>query len=180
MKHKRKIIMDFFDVINKRYSHKGSFLSTPVPLKHLEKIAHAGLAAPSGGNSQLVKLVILPNRESVQTLNDIRPATALKTAPAAIALFVDKSMHATRFDFSLEDYSAACTQMLLAATAMGYVSLWLDSPYFGEAEQKAACELLNAPDSCRLYVVLPIGLPDGESKYREKIPFNERIWHNKF
>jgi nitroreductase len=80
----------------------------------------------------------------------------------------------------MEDYSAAAAQMLLAATALGYVSLWLDSPYFDEDKQKAALAILGAPESYHLRVVLPIGLPDGEGSRRSKMPFEERVSYKKF
>jgi nitroreductase len=102
------------------------------------------------------------------------------TAPAASAVFTDKSKQNWKIDFQLEDYSAATQNMLLAATALGYVSLWLDSPYFDSAKQKAACEVLNAPPQYQLRVVLPIGLPDGDEPRRVKLPFDDRVSYGKF
>ena len=46
--------MDFFEAIEKRYSHKETFLPDPVPLADLERIAHAGLTAPSGANLNII------------------------------------------------------------------------------------------------------------------------------
>ncbi|MDR0503256.1 MAG: hypothetical protein LBH16_08045 [Treponema sp.] len=40
--------MEFFEAAEKRYSHKERLLPDPVPLKDLELIAKAGLAAPAG------------------------------------------------------------------------------------------------------------------------------------
>jgi nitroreductase len=97
------------------------------------------------------------------------------TAPAAIAVLTDSSTQTGECNFEMEDYSAAATQMLLAATALGYASLWLDSPYFNEDKQKAALAVLNAPPGHHLRVVLPIGLPDGEGKRRNKMAFEERV-----
>jgi nitroreductase len=167
--------MDFFETIEKRYSHKERFLSTAVPIVDLEKIARAGLAAPTGMNSQCVHLVILSDRESLQPLCDIAPTDGMLTAPAAIVVFTDKSKQNWKMDFQLEDYSAATENMLLAATALGYSALWLDSPYFAADKQKAACEVLNAPHNYHLRVVIPVGLPDGEGTRREKLPFEERV-----
>ncbi|MCL2634887.1 MAG: nitroreductase family protein [Oscillospiraceae bacterium] len=173
--------MDFFDVINARYSHKEKFLPTPVPLHDLEKIAQAGLAAPSGMNSQCVRLIILPDRDAVQALCEVAPTDGMQTAPAAIAMLTDRSVQKGEVNFEMEDYSAAAENMLLAATALGYVSLWLDSPYFDSQKQKHALDVLGADKSKHhLRVVLPIGLPDGEGSRREKLPFNERVSYGKF
>ncbi|MDR2571700.1 MAG: nitroreductase family protein, partial [Oscillospiraceae bacterium] len=54
--------MDFFEAVEKRYSHKEKFLPDAVPVEDLERIAKAGLAAPTGNNSQCVKLIILQGR----------------------------------------------------------------------------------------------------------------------
>ena len=171
--------MEFFETVEKRYSHKEKFLPDSVPLKDLELIAKAGLAAPTGYNSQCVRLVILPDRESLQPLCDVVPTDGMLTAPAAIAVLTDRSVQKGKWNFEVEDFSAAAAQMLLAATALGYVSLWLDSPYFDEDKQKAALEVLGAPEGYHLRVVLPVGLPDGEGSRREKMPFNERVHYGK-
>ena len=101
--------MDFFEAVEKRYSHKERFLPDSVPEADLEQIARAGLAAPTGNNSQCVKLVILKNRDEVQKLGDIVKTDALTTAPAAIAVLTDSEGHREPYNFEVEDYSAAAT-----------------------------------------------------------------------
>ena len=171
--------MDFFEVVEKRYSHKERFLPDAVPLEHLERIAKAGLAAPSGSNAQCVRLVILPNREAIQPLSDLTPHGGLSTAPALIAVLTDSATQG-ELNFEREDYAAATENMLLAAVALGYVSLWLDYPYFNEDTEKAARAILDAPETHRLRVVLPIGYPEGDGTRREKLPFEARVSYGKF
>ena len=172
--------MDFFEAVEKRYSHKELFLPDIVPPEHLRQIAKAGLAAPTGNNSQCVRLIILPDRASLKPLCEIAPAKGLLTAPAAIAVLTDRNAQTGKYNFEVEDYSAAAAGMLLAVTALGYVSVWLDSPFFDEEKQKAALMALNAPDSYHLRVVLPVGLPDSEGARRPKMAFNERVSYRKF
>ncbi|MDR1687061.1 MAG: nitroreductase family protein [Clostridiales bacterium] len=171
--------MDFFETVFKRYTHKTKFLADSVPLADLELIAKAGLAAPTGNNTQCVKLVILRDKKSVEELCEISPTEGLKTAPAAIAVFTDMAASKGIKNFEMEDYAAAAENMLLAAVALGYVSAWLDSPYFDDDKRLAAEELLNAPEWYKLWVVLPIGLPDGEGTRRSKIPFEELVSYGK-
>ncbi|MCL2627295.1 MAG: nitroreductase family protein [Oscillospiraceae bacterium] len=171
--------MEFFKTVKERYSHKERFLPDEVPTDVLRSIAEAGLAAPTGNNTQCVKLVILKNRSQVQKLCDVVPTEGMLTAPAAIALLTDSEGHKSPYNFEVEDYSSAATQMLLAATALGYASLWLDSPYFDENNQKAALAVLGASSRYHLRVVLPIGLPDGDGSRRSKLTFDERVfWEN--
>jgi len=171
--------MNYFEAVEKRYSHKERFSPDPVPQSVLEQIAKAGLLAPTGNNTQCVKLVILRTRDEVQKLGDIVKTSALTTAPAAIAVLTDSEGHRAPYNFEMEDYSASATQMLLAATAMGYVSLWLDSPFFDEASQAAALEVLGASDRYHLRVVLPVGLPEGKGSRRPKLSFDERVSYGK-
>ena len=172
--------MDFFEAVEKRYTHKEKYLPDAVPIEDLEQIARAGLAAPSGNNAQSVRLVILPDRKALQPLCDVSPAVSLLTAPAAIALFTDGSTQRGETNFEMEDYSAATENMLLAAVALGYASTWLDYPYLKPENEKAAREVLGAPDSCRLRVVLPVGMPDGPGSRRTKLPYGERVFYRQY
>ena len=173
--------MDIFGAAEKRYSHKDLYLPNSVPLEHLEMIAKVGFAAPSGNNTQCVKFIILPDRASVQPLSELAPnCRPLQTAPAAIALLTTALGQKPRHNFEVEDYSASASVMLFAITALGYVSVWLDSLYFDEDRQKATLAILGAPESFNLRVVLPVGLPDGEGRRREKLTFEERVFYRKF
>ena len=173
--------MDIFEAIAKRYSHKERFLPTPVPLSDLERVAKAGISAPSGVNRQSVRLVILPDRAALAPVCAVAPTCGLETAPAAIAVLTDKTItpHG-QMNFEKEDYAAAVGNMLLAATALGYSSLWLDSPYFDPQKEKQARDVLGAPDTYRLWAVLPVGKPDGEGSRREKLPFEARVSYGRF
>ena len=171
--------MDFFEAVEKRYSHKERFLPNPVPLKDLEKIAGAGLLAPTGVNSQCVRLIILPDRAAVQSLCEVSPAIGLSTAPAAIAVLTSSTSQG-RINFEMEDYAAATAQMLLAITALGYTSVWLDSPYFDGDRKEAALKVLGVPPGYSLRVVLPVGLPEGPGNRRSKMSFEERVSYGAF
>ncbi|MCL2355580.1 MAG: nitroreductase family protein [Defluviitaleaceae bacterium] len=173
--------MDIFKAFEERYSHKEGFLPAPVPIEDLEKIARAGLAAPSGVNRQSVRLIILPNREAIAPVCAVSSAIGLETAPAAIAVLTDKTVTPSgEFNFEKEDYAAAVGNMLLAATAMGYSSLWLDSPYFDAKKEAAARAVLGASETMKLWAVLPVGKPDGTGSRREKLPFDARVSYVKF
>ena len=174
--------MNIFEAIAKRYSHKEKFVTdAAVPIADLERIAQAGLDAPSGVNRQTVQLIILPDRESVAPLCAVAPTPGMETTPAAIAVLTDNTLTPPDvMNFEKEDYSAAVQNMLLAATGLGYVSVWLDSPYFSEEVQQAARKVLGTPDSFHLWAVLPVGKPDGEGSRREKLPFAQRVSYRRY
>ena len=172
--------MEFFEVLAKRYSYKGRFLPDAVPLESLELIATAGLSAPTGNNSQCVRLIILPDRDALEPLCTVANSDALRTAPAAIVLYTDSSTQSGRFNFEVEDYAASAENMLLSCVALGYASVWLDGPFLDEIPKKAAADALGIPDGCRLRVVIPVGLPDGEGSRRPKMTFGERVSYRRF
>ena len=174
--------MDIFEVFKNRYSHKEGFLPDAVPLADLEKIAEAGLSAPNGANRQLVRLIILPDRASLAPVCAVSSHIGLETAPAAIAVLTDTTINPPppTVTFEKEDYSAAVTQMLLAAGALGYASLWLDYPFWGLDKKKKATAVLGAPDTLYLWAVLPIGKPDGPGSRRGRLPFSERVSYGQF
>ncbi|MCL2388736.1 MAG: nitroreductase family protein [Defluviitaleaceae bacterium] len=173
--------MEIFEAISKRYSHKEGFLPDPVPLEDLERIAQAGITAPSGVNRQSVRLIILPDRTALDPVCASSPAIGLETAPAAISVITDNTVTPDgQINFEKEDYAAAVQNMLLAATALGYSSLWLDSPYFDPAKEKQTRAVLSIPDNYRLWATIPIGKPNGEGSRREKLPFKERVSYGKF
>jgi len=173
--------MNLFEAIEERYSHKEGFLPIPVPLTDLELIAKAGIAAPSGANRQTVRLIILPDREALNPISNLTPHMGLETAPAAIAVLTDTSTTPSdSMCFEREDYSAAVENMLLAATALGYASLWLDSPYFNTEKENAAKDLLGVPKTFKLWAMLPIGKPNGKGTRREKLPYESRVFYCKY
>jgi len=172
--------MNIFEVFAKRYSHKEDFLPEAVPLADLERIAQAGLSAPTGQNRQVVRLIILPDRAALDPMSAISPFRGLESAPAAIVVLTDKKKPEGQPDFQKEDYSAAVAHMHLAATALGYASLWLDYPYWEEAKEKQARDALGVPDTFKLWATIPIGKPAAEGSRREKLPFSERVSYIKF
>ena len=176
--------MNLFQAIETRYSHKETFLPTPVPLADLEKIAEAGFMAPSGVNRQTVRLIILPDRAAIDPLSKLTPHDGLNTTPAAIAILTQSPIDANgpmnHMTFEKEDYSAAMQNILLAATALGYSSLWLDSPYFNPQNEAAAREILGVPDGFRLWALIPIGKPDGPGSRRDKMPYEDRVFYSRF
>jgi len=172
--------MDFFEAVKARYTHKETFLGTPVPREHLEKIARAGLAAPSGDNAQSVSLIIIDDSGVLSRLRAIAASDGLRTAPAAIAILSDPSTQKKDTNFLKEDYSAAAENMLLAAAALGYASVWLDYILMDRQVQLAYLRELGAPESYLLPIILPIGKPDGEGSRRVKKPFDERMSYNGF
>ena len=176
--------MDLFEAIERRYSYRGEFRDGPIPREHLERIARAGLAAPSGKNAQTTTFVIV---DDPALLGEIRAtkggAPALAQARAIIACVIDREPERILLDahhFQIEDCAAAVENMLLAITALGYASVWIDGWLRVDDRAQKIGGLLGVPDGKVVRIILPIGVPVEEGSRREKKPFEERAWFNRY
>jgi nitroreductase len=170
--------MDFFDVIAQRFSYRKSLDSTAVPLEDLKKIVQAGLDAPSGKNEQTTDFIIIQNPETVKKINEMTAANgSMATAPAYIAAHINKKPVETYSGhfFDIEDCAAAVENILLAATALGYATVWIDGWLRVEGRAKAIGELCSLNQERIIRILIPIGKAVKEQRRPEKKRFDERV-----
>jgi len=173
--------MDFFECIQKRYSYRSSYKNTPVPREDLEKIIKAGVAAPSGCNKQTSSFVGLDDQKLLNSIADLIKKNGFKTmnAPAGICVLTRRIPGYADFYFNVQDYAAAIENMLLAITALGYASCWIEGHITENTEtQKQIAKLLNIPEEYIVVAFLPIGVPEKEGKRPPYKAFSERAWYN--
>lgn len=173
--------MELFEAIINRFSYRGIYKETPVPRKHLVKIMEAGLAAPSGCNVQTTHIVALDDPEIVKRAGGLLKKPNFASAPAAIVVLTRAEPAYRGQLYNVQDYAAAIENMLLAITALGYASCWVEGyvTYFKEVSSGIA-ELLNVPDWYSIVAYLPVGVPAEEGRRVEKKPFEERTGFNSF
>jgi nitroreductase len=175
--------MDVFQAIAQRYSYRDEFVDQPVPREHLRAIVHAGLQAPSGKNAQTTRFVIVDDPALLAAINEVMPANAaVRTARAMIACVIDKRPEAVYegYAFQVEDCAAAVENILLALTALGYASVWIDGRLRLERNAARIGELLGVPDDKVVRILLPVGVPVAPGPRREKLPFEHRAWFNRY
>ena len=171
--------MDLFEAIEKRHSYRGPFVPKPVPREDLRKIVQAGILAPSGYNGQSTSFVIVDDSAILEQMGEITGNAAIKAAPAAVVAVADPQATANQaFSFFAEDYSAAAENMLLAATALGYGSVWVDGVLRRDGIAEKLGDLLGVPDGRIVRVVFPVGVPTEPGTQKPKKPFAERAWFN--
>jgi len=156
-------MMDTLTAIKKRRSVR-EYTGEPIPIEDLQKIVDAGRLAPSGSNRQRWDFIIITDQEKIRHLSKAGAWSA--KAGAMIAVVMDPSTK-----YWIEDGSAAIENMLLAATALGYGSCWLQGnakPY--EAEFKL---LLDIPEKLNLLSLIPIGVPAVWPDSPDKKPLEE-------
>lgn len=154
--------MDTLDAIKKRRSIR-TYTGEAIPKSDLETIVDAGRLAPTGHNQQPWDFIIITNKSTIQRLS--KAADWSTQASAIIAVVMDPA-----HQYWVEDGSAAIENMLIAATAMGYGTCWVQGnakPH--EAEFKL---LLNIPDHLNILALVPVGVPAEWPDSKDKKPLD--------
>ena len=156
--------MDALEAIRRRRSVR-EYTGDPVPREDLETIVDAGRLAATGNNKQPWDFIVVTEREMI---DELKVASRwMEKAGAIIAVVMDSSSR-----WWLEDGSAAVENMLIASTALGYGSCWLEGYTLPREEEFKA--LLGVPEEKRLLTLVPIGVPT-EWPTRDKKPLEEVI-----
>lgn len=142
--------MDALEAISKRRSVR-KFTGDIVPRADLEKIVDAGRLAASGSNRQPWEFIVVTDREMVNQLTVV--GKWMRKAGAIIAVVLDPYSR-----WWLEDGSAAIENMLIASTALGYGSCWVEGDALPREEEFKT--ILCVPKGKRLLALVPIGVPE--------------------
>ncbi|MFW6313065.1 MAG: nitroreductase family protein, partial [Spirochaetota bacterium] len=150
--------------------------------EQLEQIVEAGILAPSGYNDQTTSFVVVTDptlRANIAEL--IGNGEAVRTAQAIIAVVMDPRPGEGRdFQFGVENYAAATENMLLAISALGFASVWIDGALRRDDVAGKIGRLLDVPSELEVRVVLPVGVPAEEPRQASKKPLAERAWFNEY
>ena len=173
--------MDFFDAVKERYSYRGEFEAAPVSRENLRKILEAGLAAPSGSNIQTAYLIGIDDPALIKSIASILGKPKAASAPAAVCVVTHAVPAYKDTLFNIQDYSAAIENMLLAISALGYASCWIEGELTEDRErQEKIAELLGVPQGHEVMAILPLGVPVKPGKRAAHLPFGERAFFNRF
>ena len=161
--------MDALEAIRKRRSVR-EYTGEPIPRQDLEAIVDAGRLAASGNNRQPWDFIVVTERDMIDKLKVA--SRWMEKAGAIIAVVLDPASR-----WWLEDGSAAVENMLIASTALGYGSCWLEG--YTLPREAAFKGLLGIPKEKRLLTLVPIGVPVSWPT-REKKSLQEVIHWERF
>ena len=142
--------MEALEAIKKRRSVR-KFTGASIPREDLEKIVDAGRLAATGSNRQPWDFIVVTDGEMIDRL--IVVGKWMKKAAAIIAVVLDPYSR-----WWVEDGSAAIENMLLASTALGYGSCWVEGDALPHEEDFKV--LLGVPKGKRLLALIPVGVPE--------------------
>jgi nitroreductase len=141
--------VDALEAIRKRRSVR-EYTGESIPREDLETIVDAGRLAATGHNNQPWDFVVVTDRDMIERLKVA--SLWMENAGAIIAVIVDPASR-----WWSEDGCAAVENILIAATALGYGSCWLQGYTMPREEEFKA--LLGIPEEKRLLTLVPIGVP---------------------
>jgi nitroreductase len=188
-----------FETIRTRRTVR-EFDGSPVPEEHITKILDMARYAPTAGNVQPWKFVVMQNPKSLATLSDSlkgwwiakvktrqfeeekekeyieggkEQIDKIMTAPIYVLVFVDTTVYP---EYALYDGCLAVENLMIAARALGYGTGFFTT-FFPE---KNVCALVKAPQNYRFICATPIGRPSKWPSMPEKKPLEEFILQERF
>jgi nitroreductase len=156
--------MDALECIATRRTIR-KFLDIPVEFEKVGNVLDAGRYAPSAGNLQDWKFILVTDDKMRQEVSKACVEQFwLATAPVIIIVCTEPERTKRFYGKSGEKYSiqngaAVIQNMLLAAHAEGLGSCWV-----GAFEDEAIKRLFSIPDDVLVQAIVPLGYPD------EKVP----------
>ncbi|MFQ6081165.1 MAG: nitroreductase family protein [Candidatus Bathyarchaeia archaeon] len=146
--------MEVLEAIKKRRSIR-RFRLEPIPDETLQLILEAARLAPSAGNRQPWRFIVVKDAERKRALAEATDNYLfIADAPVIIVTLGDPNASPRWFR---QDPMIAIEHMVLAATALGYGSCWI-----GGFDEEKVKRILGVPERLAVIAMLPIGVP-GES-----------------
>lgn len=153
--------MDLMEAIAKRRSVRQFDPDQGVDDAVVRSILEAGIAAPSAGNCQSWRFVVVRDRALKRRLAfEAGHQGFIDQAPVAIVVCSDLDVAEKQYGnrgrqtYALQETAAAIENMLLTIASLGLGSCWV-----GAFNEPVAAEILGLPQQVRPLAILPIGVP---------------------
>ena len=163
--------MEFYDVINARYSSR-AYRKQAVPEDALQRILEAFATAPTTANRQALGLVVIETAGREDELKRINSAVWFHSqAPLLLAACSIPGKTWKREDgetFADVDVAIAMDHLILAAANEGLGTCWIGA--FTPEEVKAVCAL---PTTAEVVACAPLGVPDASPAARPRKEWDE-------
>lgn len=145
-------MMEVFETIQKRRSIR-KYKPEPVSEEKLKIILEAARLAPSGGNRQPWKFVVVRKPERKKEIGRVaNNQMFIADAGIIIAALGDPEISSHGFR---RDPVIAVEHMVLAATSLGYGTCWI-----GAFDEEKVKRILGIPEKLVVIALLPVGVPD--------------------
>lgn len=147
--------MDCLAAIKTRFSCR-KFEKGTMSQEDERAIIEAGMSAPSAMNRRPYDIIAIHDQSIYASLESEKPTLSLfKENPLSLLIVVDLGKN-DKMEFYEQDASAVAENMLLAATALGYGSLWAGITE-GSAFQVGLSKILGIPEGHKPVIFLSFG-----------------------
>lgn len=172
--------MDLIEAIFKRRSIR-KFQNIPVEQDKVVVILEAGRQAPTAGNIQEWKFIVVTDPDKIAEIAEAcMKQYWIQTAPLVIVIVANHEKSIQHYGergmmYVTMDCAAAAENMILAATSVGLSSCWvsaLDEPMLKTA--------LRIPERGTPLIVLPIGYADEEVPVPFKTPLESLVFLERY
>jgi len=152
------------------------FLPDPISDQKLMEFVKAGMNAPSAGNQQPWKFLIITERQILNKIAELHPyGKMLKEAPSAILVCGDLLLE-THKGYWMVDCAAATQNILLEIVNHSFGACWL-GVYPRPERMKSLSEMFELPQNIVPFSLIAVGKPN-EIKEDKNIFELERIKFN--
>ncbi len=138
------------------------FSNQPVSAEHLARLVEAFRWAPSAGNAQPWRLIVVRSAELRHGLaTSALSQRFVEQAPVVFVVCADLERARQTYGdrgaslYCLQDTAAATQNLLLMAHALGLGACWV-----GAFRESMVAELLSVPRHLRPVAMVPVGWPD--------------------
>ena len=169
--------MEIMEALRTRRSIR-KFENRPVPEEMVREILEAAMMAPSAGNAQPWRFVVVDDRAVLDAMTGLHPHIKMVAeAPLGIIVCADLSMEKYP-GYWVQDCAAAMENLLLAVHGLGLGAVWTG---IHPMEDRVAAfrKMFNMPENVIPLGFAPVGwpaqTPSSESRFKE-----DRVHYNTF
>lgn len=163
---------DFFETVRRRHSVRKYQADMPVEPEKLHAILEMACAAPSAGDLQAYRIIVVRDLAQRQALVHVaREQEFIAEAPVCLVFCADPARSASTFGergaklYALQDTTIAAAYAQLAIVAAGMGSTWVG--YFDEGQVRTALKLdAGLVPLALLSLGYPAELPEPSSRRR--------------
>ncbi len=160
-----------------------AFRDGPVPSEDLQTILQTGTRAPSAGNRQPWRIVVVHDTATKGRLAEAALGQKfVAEAPVVLVVCAVPAESARRYGergaslYVLQDTAALTENILLAAHILGHGACWV-----GAFDDDAVARIIKAPEGIRPVAIIPLGRPKGEGPaLRDRRPMAEVVVEESF
>ena len=169
--------MNVFEAIQQRYSVR-RYQDRPVEAEKLARILEAARLAPSAGNRQEWRFVVVTDEQlRHQLMAAAGDQGFVGQAPVVIAACAEtdeRLMGCGQLSYPI-DVAIALEHIALQAVEEGLGTCWV-----GAFDEAAVKQILDIPESIRVVELMPLGYPADQPKPKQRLALAEIVFPEKW